>query len=808
MNLNLNLNLNLNMNSGSNPTEAPRPIRPDSAPVKRVEFHVPASSSAIDAIIEQAALWEHQAIGIVGAGGIQSFIAAEKKAKQLSIKPIFGIQAIVIDDDSGTRCSCRIYARTNRGKTNLFKLVSSGLAYAAGSPGTFSFPRSELEQNREGLLFASGFAGSELLEAALTHSRDRAERVAGLYDVFEIEPVCLQEQPEDAHFADFTARLEQVQRLICALGRQLGKPVVATGNAGQLAPDNVVSYFRTTGEMLRDMAYLGDELAYETVVANTNRLAGLVEAYDLVPQELFLPNLEDSDRRIRSMCHDAAASRYGHPLPDIVAVRLERELELIVGHGFASPYLLAASVAARAAADGYRVGTRGAVGSSLVPYFLGISEVNPLPPHYVCPNCRHSEWQAAFSGTGSGFDWPDKPCPSCGETMRGDGHNIPYEMFLGLAGNKLPDIDLNVAFEYQGKAFDDLRVQLGEAQVLRAGRASGSLHPGGVIVIPAGQQAERFTPVQRTGDDLPPGWLQTHFDYHDLEKTLLKLDILAHDDLSVLRLLHDATGVDPAAIPMNDPRVLSLFRSPAELNVTARQIRTTAATYGIPEMGTAYVRGILEETQPATFADLLQVSGLSHGVGTWEGNARELLRSGTCTLADCVALRDNLMLKLLDRGSGKQFAFRFADSVRRGKGVPDSWLGETDKYDLPLWFVDSCRRIGYLFPKAHAVAYVISAIRNAYFKLYYPLEFYAAYYSVRGGCLDLELALQGDEAIWNRLESAGSEQSPTHDPIAVRVLEVALEMTARGFRFQTEDPLGRKSLRITDDRRALPVPFQ
>jgi DNA polymerase-3 subunit alpha (Gram-positive type) len=540
-----------------------------------------------------------------------------------------------------------------------------------------------------------------------------------------------------------------------------------------------------TVELIREFDYLGAGKAYEVVVSNTRELAARFESFELIPGGLFLPRLEAEDEHICTLSYDAARARYGHSIPQPIQNRLDKELSFICNFGFASIYLIARSVVNRSKSDGYPVLPRGSVGSSLVAYFLGITDTNPLPPHALCGTCRQIEWIPAEEAR-SGFDGPDPLCSRCGGGMRGDGHNIPYEMFLGFHGNKVPDIDLNVGAEYQLQAQSRVREQLGEDNIILAGGLNGAVHPCGLLLIPDGKDAAEFTPILDASGDRRPGWSKSYFDYRHLKDTIYKLDILGHDDPSLMRLLHTSTGIDPVTIPMNDRRVLSIFRSTAELGVTPEQLFSPVATYGLPEMGTPAVRKILELTKPDSFSELLQISGLTHGTGVWEGNAQELIRTGTCSLQTAIACRDDVMLTLIYYGLEGEAAFKITENVRKGKGIGEAEAAQMRAKNVPLWYIDSCRKIGYLFPKAHAVSYVMSAIRHAFYKLYYPLEYYAAYFTVKRPALEISMCQSGYEAIRSlllELPEPESGRNVASSALNKRILEVALEMSARGIRF-------------------------
>jgi len=766
---------------------------------------------------------------------------------------------------------CCIYALNAVGKKNLFKLIS--LSHTDYFHRVACIPRSKLVQMRDGLLIVSGCEKGELFETVLNKSLEEAEEVAAFYDALEIQPLEFYLHLLDKGLVNSRAELEEALRKIVRIGEKQGKPVIATGNVHYLEPRDKLfrditihgitgfsplkeqrkpdAHFRTTGEMLAEFAFLGAEKAYEVVVKSPSELADRFEDFALFPDQLYTPIIEGADEEIRTKCYDTAKAMYGDPLPDVIVQRLEKELVPIIKYGFSANYLISERLVKKSNQDGYLVGSRGSVGSSVVATFLGISEVNPLPAHYLCrnPDCKHSEWFLDGS-VPSGFDLPDKPCPKCGSTMRGEGQDIPFETFLGFKGDKVPDIDLNFSGEYQPHAHNYTKVLFGEKRVFRAGtigtvaektaygfakkyeeehgkkwrgaelnrlaagctgvKRSTGQHPGGIVVVPDYIEVEDITPVQYPADDTSSDWKTTHFDYHAFDANLLKLDILGHDDPTMMRMLQDLTGVDPTTIPMNDPKVMSLFSSVEALGVTAEQIRTPVATYGVPEMGTRFVRQMLEETKPSTFADLLQISGLSHGTGVWLGNAQELIKNGTCTIKTVIGCRDDIMLYLIYKaGMDASLAFKITESVRKGKGLTPEWIEEMKKCGVPQWYIDSCLRIEYMFPKAHAAAYVISAVRTAYFKLYYPIEFYATYYSVRAADFDVDLFCQGYDAILKTLieiEQKGFQASPKEKSM-ISILEMGLEMTARGFRFKPIDLYRSHATRFIIDGDALIPPF-
>ncbi|WP_342561473.1 PolC-type DNA polymerase III [Paenibacillus sp. FSL R7-0345] len=766
---------------------------------------------------------------------------------------------------------CGIYALNPAGKKNLYKLISmSHTEYFKRVP---CIPKSKLEQYRDGLIVISGCERGEFFETVLNKTVEEAMEVAQFYDVLEIQPLTMYMHLVDKGFVATAEDLRDVVRKICEIGEQMNKPVIATGNVHYLEPrqklfrditihgitgfsplkDQVKpdAHFRTTDEMLTEFEYLGAEKAMEVVVTNTVALAERFEEYDLFPSDLFTPNIEGADDEIRSTCYNTAKSIYGEDLPEVVVARLEKELAPIIKYGFSANYLISERLVKKSNQDGYLVGSRGSVGSSVVATFLGISEVNPLPAHYIClnPECKHNEWFLDGS-IPSGFDLPDKACPDCGGRLKGEGQDIPFETFLGFKGDKVPDIDLNFSGEYQPNAHNFTKTMFGPDNVFRAGtigtvaektafgftkkyeehhqkrwrgaevnrlaagctgvKRSTGQHPGGIVVLPDYMEIEDITPVQFPADDVTAEWKTTHFDYHAFDANLLKLDILGHDDPTMMRMLQDLTGVDPTTIPMNDPKVMSMFNSTEALGVRPEQIRTPVATYGVPEMGTKFVRQMLIESKPSSFADLLQISGLSHGTGVWLGNAQELIKNNTCNIKTVIGCRDDIMLYLIYKaGMDASLAFKITESVRKGKGLPPEWIEEMKKCKVPQWYIDSCLKIQYMFPKAHAAAYVISAVRTAYFKLYHPIEYYATYFSVRAADFDIELCCQGYEAI-NRqigeIEGKGFQALPKEKAM-LPVLEMALEMTARGFTFKNIDLYRSDANRFTVDGTSLIPPF-
>lgn len=811
------------------------------------------------------------ALGEVLQNMIKELIEERRTTKLSSLNDNVGV-----DLSNQRPFHCGIYAKNQIGKKNLYKLIS--LSHTEHFKRVARIPRSKLTELREGLMVISGCEKGELFETVLNKSREEAEQVAEFYDVLEIQPLDMYMHLVDKNLVGSRLDLEKALRTICEIGHKLDKPVIATGNAHYLNPRDKIcrditihgitgfsplkdqrkpdAHFRTTEEMLEEFAFLGVDKAQEVVVDATDRLADEFEEIVLFPKTggptdngLFSPIIEGAEEEIRNTCYSTARSIYGEDLPDIVVQRLEKELKPIIGYGFSANYLISERLVKKSNADGYLVGSRGSVGSSFVATMLGISEVNPLAPHYICKACKYSEF-FTDGRIPSGFDLPDRPCPNCGEMLKGEGQDIPFETFLGFKGDKVPDIDLNFSGEYQPEAHNYTKVLFGPKNVFRAGtigtvadktafgytkkyeehvgkswrkaeverlaagctgvKRSTGQHPGGIVVVPDYLDVEEITPVQYPADDVNADWMTTHFDYHSFEENLLKLDILGHDDPSMMRMLQDLTGVDPTGIPMNDPAVMSLFSSTTALGVTPEQIRTPVATYGIPEMGTKFVRQMLQETHPSTFADLLQISGLSHGTGVWLGNAQELIRRGICDIKTVIGCRDDIMLYLIYKaGMDAGLAFKITESVRKGRGLTPEWKEDMKKCNVPAWYIDSCEKIEYMFPKAHASAYVISAVRTAYFKLYHPVAFYATYFSVRAEDFDVELFCQGHSAIMKKLIEIEEKafQATPKEKAMVSILEMGLEMTARGFSFKPLDLYRSDAVRFQVDGDALLPPF-
>ena len=743
---------------------------------------------------------------------------------------------------------CTLLAQTDVGLKNLFKLISlAHLQYFYRVP---RIPRSQIEKYREGILIGSACDKGEVFEGMMQKGPEEVEKKAEFYDYLEVQPKEVYQHLMELELIKDEKSLEEIIENIVKLGDKLNIPVVATGNVHYLNPNDKVYreilvrsqgganplnrhklpdvHFRTTDEMLDAFSFLGKEKAKEIVVHNTNKIADMIDEVKPIKDELYTPKVEGAEDEIRNMSYKMAKQIYGESLPEIVEARLEKELNSIIGNGFSVIYLISHKLVKKSIEDGYLVGSRGSVGSSFVATMTEITEVNPLPPHYICPNCKHSEFFNDGS-VGSGFDLPDKNCPNCDAIYIKEGQDIPFETFLGFKGDKVPDIDLNFSGEYQPIAHDYTKVLFGEDYVYRAGtigtvadktafgyvkgyqqdhnlqlrgaeierlatgctgvkRTTGQ-HPGGIIVIPDYMDIFDFTPIQFPADDRKSEWRTTHFDFHSIHDNVLKLDILGHDDPTVIRMLQDLSGIDPKTIPTDDPEVMKIYSSTESLGVTEEQIMCKTGTLGIPEFGTRFVRQMLEDTKPTTFSELVQISGLSHGTDVWLGNAQELIHNKICTLPEVIGCRDDIMVYLIYQGLEPSLAFKIMESVRKGKGLTEDMETEMRKNEVPEWYIDSCKKIKYMFPKAHAAAYVLMGVRVAYFKVHHPILYYAAYFTVRAEDFDLDSMAKGSNSIRAQIEDINAKglEASNKEKNLLTVLELALEMCERGFSFQTVD---------------------
>ena len=740
-----------------------------------------------------------------------------------------------------------ILVRSQAGLRNLYRMVTA--AHLEHFHRTPRLPRRLLQANREGLLVGSACQAGEVFQGLLRGATEEelAERAA-FYDFLEIQPVANNRFLVEEGALPGEEALRELNRRVCDLGKRVGRPAVATGDVHFLDPHDEIyreilksgdkgymdehpgaMYLRSTDEMLEEFAYLGPELCREVVVQNPRAVAALVEDVRPVPEGLFAPVLPGAEEEISLMSHRRARELYGDPLPGLVAKRLERELKAIIGHGYAVVYLIAHKLVKKSLDDGYLVGSRGSVGSSLVATLCGITEVNPLPPHYRCPACHFTRFITDGS-VGSGFDLADQECPQCGKKLHKDGHDIPFETFMGFEGDKVPDIDLNFSGQYQSHVHRYTEELFGEDYVYRAGtiatvadktayglvrgyleklgkasrkaelnrlaagitgvkRTTGQ-HPGGLMVVPQGREVIEFSPVQFPADDRRAGTRTTHFDYHSIEGRLLKLDILGHDDPTVLRLLQDLTGVDVRNVPLDDPATQSLFYGLNALKLRPSDIGgTEVGTIGVPEFGTSFVRRMLVETRPRTLSDLIRISGLSHGTDVWTNNAQELIKNETATLSQVIPCRDDIMVYLMYRGLEPGVAFKIMERVRKGKGLGVEDEQEMRRHEVPGWYIESCKKIKYMFPKAHAAAYVMMGFRIAWFKVHHPLAFYASYFTVRADAFDAHLVSRGPQVIQRRLEELekrGNDVTAKERDLYT-VLEVVREMFARGFGFHRVD---------------------
>ncbi|MBF4499978.1 PolC-type DNA polymerase III [Savagea sp. SN6] len=764
--------------------------------------------------------------------------------------------------------SCTLLVQNDIGLKNLFKLVSySHINYFYRVP---RIPRSVLIEHREGLLIGSGTDNGEVFETVMQKPLEEAERVAQFYDYLEIHPKAMYQHLVERDIIHDEWNLEDIMRRFVKLSKRVNLPLCATGNVRYVHPTDAKyrevlirsqgganplnrselpeAHFRTTDEMLKEFEFLGEEVAKQIVLDNPKQIANSIEDVQVIKDDLYAPNIDGADEEVRELTYGMAHHIYGEQLPEIVQARIDKELKSIIDNGFAVIYLISHKLVKRSLDDGYLVGSRGSVGSSFVATMMEITEVNPLPPHYVCPKCHEAHFFTDGS-VSSGYDLPNKKCDTCDVDMRKDGQDIPFETFLGFEGDKVPDIDLNFSGEYQPEAHDYTRDLFGEDYVYRAGtigtiaektaygyvrgymndfnvtyrgaeidrlvkgcsgvKRSTGQHPGGIIVVPDTMDIYDFTPIQFPANDQEASWKTTHFDFHSIDENLLKLDILGHDDPTMIKMLEDLSGIDPITIPPDDPAVMSLFSSPEALGVTAEQIDCKTGTLGVPEFGTRFVRQMLEETKPSTFSELIQISGLSHGTDVWLGNAQELIKNNVCELSDVIGCRDDIMVYLIYQGLKPSLAFTIMEHVRKGRGLQPEFEEAMRENNVPEWYIDSCKKIKYMFPKAHAAAYVLMALRIAYFKVHHPLMYYAAYFTVRASDYDLVTMTGGASTIRSKIkeiDDKGLDASPKERNL-LTVLEIALEMCERGFRFEKPDLYRSDATDFIIDGDALIPPF-
>ena len=870
----------------------------DNAPEKRVELHLHTSLSAMDgissptALVNRAAKWGHKAIAVTDHGVVQALPEASKAAKSAGIKLICGMEGYLVDDEKYPdfmHMKTRDFKRNHiifliknlEGRKVLYKHISaSNVKYYKNRP---LIPKSILRQHRNGIVIGSACEQGEVYQAILNGATDEElDEIASFYDYLEIQPngnnefmlrtsneeYVLTKKGEERKNVYWRVRTQEdlinINKRIVACADRLGKMTVATGDVHFLdehdakfraiimaskgfddADQQAPLYFKTTEEMLKDFEWAGDR-AKEFVIYNPNKIADLIDD-DVVPipPGTFQPHIDGAEEELTETCWKNAKEKYGDPVPEEVGPRLQKELDSIIKHGYAVLYVIAKRLVKNSEEHGYLVGSRGSVGSSLVAHLGGISEVNPLLPHYVCPKCKHSEFVTDGS-VGSGFDLPPKNCPVCGEPMDRDGHEIPFETFLGFDGDKEPDIDLNFSGDFQSQSHRFTEELFGKSHVFKAGtmstvadktaygyvkkyleerglkvpraeedrltvgctgikRTTGQ-HPGGMVVVPEEYEVEDFTPVQYPSDDASKGTLTTHFDFKNaLHDTLLKLDELGHDVPTLYKFIEDATGIPVMDVDICDPKLYQMITSTEPIGVSPEDIDCPTSTLSIPEMGTPFVIGMLVEAKPKTFSDLLQISGLSHGTDVWLGNAQELIHNGTCTISEVIGCRDGIMTYLIHKAEAyeqktgkpsplsKKDCFKIMEYTRKGKAPKELPPYEERMREIGVeqWYIDSCYKIKYMFPKAHAAAYVIAALRLGWYKIYYPVEYYSAFFTVRGGDLDAVAAVAGKNAVKARMEEIKAHKNngtiTQKESDTYVILQIVIEMLCRGVEFLPVD---------------------
>ncbi|WP_034438701.1 PolC-type DNA polymerase III [Clostridium ihumii] len=791
----------------------------------------------------------HRAVDDARATAEIALHCFEKLKKEYNIEDVNTLNAEYIrnfDIKKAMTYHVIVLAKNQAGIKNLYKIISkSNLEYFHRRP---RLPKSLIQEYREGLIIGSACeAGQVFKEVLQGKSFEELENLVNFYDYLEIQPIGNNKFLIEKGNVKDEDELREINKKICDLANKYGKPVVATGDVHFLDPKDEVFrrilmagqgfsdadnqpplYFKTTTEMLKEFSYLGEEKAREVVIVNPNKIADEVEFVKPIPDETFPPKIEGADDDIRNMTMEKVHRIYGEKLPEVIQQRLDKELNSIINNGYAVLYLIAHKLVAKSISDGYLVGSRGSVGSSFVATMTDITEVNGLPPHYVCPKCKHSEFFMDGS-VASGVDLPEKNCEKCGTPYIRDGHDIPFETFLGFEGDKEPDIDLNFSGDNQGDIHKYTEVLFGEGHTFKAGtigtiaektaygfvkkyldergvnvpsaeidrltigctgvkRTTGQ-HPGGIMVVPNDNEIYNFCPIQHPADDPNSDIITTHFDYHSISGRLLKLDILGHDDPTVLRMLQDITGLDPHDIPLSDPKVLSIFTSPEALGVTVEELGCEVGSYGIPEFGTKFVRQMLLDTKPKTFSDLVRISGLSHGTDVWLNNAQYYIKEGYTTLKDCIATRDDIMVYLIYKGLPPKIAFNIMEKVRKGKGLSEEHEKIMRENNVPDWYIGSCKKIKYMFPKGHAAAYVMMAVRIAYYKVYYPKAYYATYFTVRADDFDGDIVIKGEDAIkvkMDEISELGNKVGPKEKGL-LTILELSYEMYKRGIKFLPVD---------------------
>lgn len=845
----------------------------DTAEIKRVELHLHTKMSSLDATVDVKALFKrmkelgHDTVALTDHGVVQIYPEAYKHAKEAGIKVLYGLEGYLYDDSTdknhkGKANHVIILVQNQVGLKNLYTLVSeSHLNYYYRTP---RIPKTLLTAHREGLIIGTACNAGELFRGIIGKASDaELMEIAAYYDYLEIQPITNNEYMYREGSVGSIGELQDFNKKVVEIARQSGKPVVATGDVHFLDKEDAIFrailmkskgyadvtqpslHYRSTQEMLDEFTYLDTNTAYEAVVSNPRAIADRIEEILPIPEKLFTPEIEGAEDTVTQITMDEAHRLYGEVLPEIVARRLERELNSIVSHGFAVLYLIAHKLVKKSNEDGYVVGSRGSVGSSLVATMMGITEVNPLAPHYRCPDCHTSEFPEGDT-YGCGIDLPGKECPVCGSSMVKDGFNIPFETFLGFKGDKIPDIDLNFSGEYQGTIHRYTEELFGKGNVFKAGtistvaertaigfvkkyhelenlpmpketdlvalaagcvgvkRTTGQ-HPGGLVVVPKQVDIHEFTPVQRPADDVDSDITTTHFDYHSINDCLVKLDLLGHDDPTLIKHLEEMTGISASTIPLDDPDIMSLFNSPDLLGLSEKFVET--GSIGLPEFGTNFVRTMLLITKPKVFSDLIRISGLSHGTDVWLNNAKDLIVSGKVQLSEVISTRDDIMYYLQCKGLEDGLAFKIMEDVRKGKRLKEDYAEEMSKHDVPRWYIDSCNKISYMFPKAHATAYVIMAVRLGWYKIHHKEAFYASYFSVRGNLFDYN-RFRNKVVIREELAKLNRNDLNANEKDLRTLLEVAYEMHLRGLEFTSVSMMDSdsKGFKVDGDGRLVP-PF-
>lgn len=826
--------------------------RADKAVEKRIELHCHTQMSRMDGLsripelIKRAAQWGHKAIAVTDHGVVQAFPEAKAAAKKNGIKLILGMEGYLVEEfrkEKGIRIFHIILLVKNReGLRNLYKLVSKSHCECFYKKPLI--PRALLEAHREGLIVGSACEQGEVYQAML-HGGRPVEEVAAFYDYLEVQPLGNNEFMVREGIVKDLDDLQILNRKIYDLGKKMGKPVCATGDSHFLDPTDEVYrrilqagmgftqerqaplYFKSTDEMMADFSYFGPEASKEVVVDNPAKIAAMVEDVDPIPNETLAPQLPEADDLLRTTAEKRCYELYGNPLPPAIEKRMNKELNAIIQNKYATLYVLAMRLVKKSNADGFLVGSRGSVGSSFVAFLTGITEVNPLPPHWRCASGHWHEFPEK-PGSTAGVDLPAKECPVCGARAVRDGFNIAFEVFMGFKGDKMPDIDLNFSGEYQHEAHKYVEEMLGKDKCFRAGTISAvkdkiaygfvkkfleennlkarraeenrlvkgcsgvtkttGQHPGGIVILPSNLEITDVCPVQFPAEAKDQTVITTHFDFTSMHDCLVKLDILGHDNPTSLKFLERMTGIDPVKIALNDPGTMSLFRGVEALNLKMPIHGLDLGTLGVPEFGTEFAMGMLRDTRPTKFEELVRLSGLSHGTDVWLGNAQDLIKAGTATLSTVISTRDDMLNDLVALGMDEALSFKIMEAVRKGKGLTPDFENAMSSANVPTWYVQSCRKIKYMFPKAHAVAYCIMSFRIAYFKVHYPVAFYADFFSNKAFGVDSTVCSGGLAKVRERMKDLRALEKPTNkEADELAILLVVEEMYARGFQMLKVD---------------------